>query len=1273
MLNNYFTNPARFACAIVAACALPLKAPAETLVGVTVFRELVTFDSATPGEILSTKEITGLSHQNNSESVRSIDLRPATQELYGVGNAPGGIYTLYRINAETGIASQVGGLQAVPGSLAFNFEPTSDRIRIVGDNEQNFRYNPANAALVANDGNLAYASGDPGFGTDPNVVSVSYTNSVQGASSTMLYVIDTARDVLAIQEPNSGSLTTVGPLGIDVPSFVDPASLEISPATGTAYMTLIDPAAQTSHLYTVNLGTGAATLVGEIGSNVLVRSITTQPSVTTPPEDDPLLWVAGADLARNEKPDSAKETAAINATVPEWSYGYRAVAAGSDLTLFTPEQHKNSSSGRAPNTNPGITGMDGWDPDAVVLVNAGAEPAVYNYGSGDISPVLPGQLFMHPSASNEFAVARWTAPRAASYRLVARWLDLDPNGGNGVSAHVVINGEEKFARELDNGGIVDTYTQTFELAAGSTVDFLVGSRGDLSFDSTGFNVAIREVPTVTMTDPGATLTEGENINVSVDVASNRPVTSVALTDNGQVVDRDDAAPYNLEISLPDAGVHYLEAVATDADGVVSVSNRVKVEVRNSGPSARRAAAGGSMSAKAASAGDDYFFLPQSGNWSDPNNWFRTSDGGSGVPGEFDTAYVAESVAILTEIVRVKNVFLSGKITGPFDIRLIITDEITLEAEPIPEDTVKCQLEGFTLQIEPGAKLINVTGLAYLLGIQLDNFGELVLAAPGSIDGRQSDLYNAGLVNLVTPPASGVPLQADFKDIVSPGTVALGNFHTLTGGSIVAAGGGNIVAAGGGNIVAAGGGNIISRDGAGLIGPDGASLIGPDGASLISNKPAGIVAAGGGNIVGNAGAGIVAAGAGNILVNNGGNLTGPRAASRRKSASDEIRREAAEGDSGLVLDGASLSGSLRVFGSVVNRGFVSPGSSAGGIYISGDYTQQATGTLVLDVGGAAGEPTGSDRLAINGSANLGGKLIVKTINGFTPQSGDTFSPLTYGAVSGSFETVSSNAQVNFGSNGMTMQVAGPNPPAPKALNIATRMRVETGDNVLIAGFIITGDQPKKVLVRGIGPSLPVSGALADPTLDLDGGAFFNDDWRSDQQGEIEGTTIPPSSDLESAIVATLDPGAHTAVLRGKNDGTGVGLVEVYDLESGSPVQLANISTRGQVQTGDNVMIGGFIIGGNYPAKVLLRAIGPSLTVDGALQDPTLELVDSNGSSISNDNWRATQEAEIVATTVPPTNDREAAIVATLVPGAYTAIVRGKDDTVGVALVEGYNLQ
>jgi Concanavalin A-like lectin/glucanases superfamily len=250
-----------------------------------------------------------------------------------------------------------------------------------------------------------------------------------------------------------------------------------------------------------------------------------------------------------------------------------------------------------------------------------------------------------------------------------------------------------------------------------------------------------------------------------------------------------------------------------------------------------------------------------------------------------------------------------------------------------------------------------------------------------------------------------------------------------------------------------------------------------------------------------------------------------------------------------------------------------------------------------------------------------------------------------------------------------------------LNISTRLNVQTGDNVLIGGFIITGTNPKKVIVRGIGPSLGLQGVLADPTLELhepDGTVVTNDNWRDTQEQEIIDTTIPPTNDLESAIVATLDPGAYTIILAGKNDGSGVGLVEAYDLDQAADSKLANISTRGFVETNDNVMIGGFIIGGGGGGArtIVGRAIGPSLTDTGvasALQDPTLELHDSNGALIaSNDNWRTDQEAEIIATTIPPTNDLESAIVRDLTPGAYTAIVSGVNSTTGVALVEVYAL-
>jgi hypothetical protein len=268
--------------------------------------------------------------------------------------------------------------------------------------------------------------------------------------------------------------------------------------------------------------------------------------------------------------------------------------------------------------------------------------------------------------------------------------------------------------------------------------------------------------------------------------------------------------------------------------------------------------------------------------------------------------------------------------------------------------------------------------------------------------------------------------------------------------------------------------------------------------------------------------------------------------------------------------------------------------------------------------------------------------------------------------------------------------------PIPLNIATRMRVLTGENVLIGGFIITGHEPKKVILRGVGPSLGsfgIPGVMVDPTLELHQGnatLVTNDNWkaRSDgtsQETEVEATTLAPKNDLESAIVATLDPGAYTAILVDKDNRPGVGLVEIYDLLPGADSKLANLSSRGFVDTNDNVMIGGLIIGagtGGRSANVLVRAIGPSLSsfgIAGALPDPILDLHDGNGALlVSNDNWKiasngSSQEAEIEATALPPTNDLESAIVSTLAPGNYTAIVRGKSNSSGVGVVEAYNIK
>jgi plastocyanin len=272
---------------------------------------------------------------------------------------------------------------------------------------------------------------------------------------------------------------------------------------------------------------------------------------------------------------------------------------------------------------------------------------------------------------------------------------------------------------------------------------------------------------------------------------------------------------------------------------------------------------------------------------------------------------------------------------------------------------------------------------------------------------------------------------------------------------------------------------------------------------------------------------------------------------------------------------------------------------------------------------------------------------------------------------------------------TVTVAAPTPtPSPGAtrpLNISTRLEVRTGDQVLIEGFIVSGSAPKRIVLRAIGPSLSaanISNPLPDPILELHGadGSLIttNDNWKDPAQSDIEATGFAPSDARESALVRTLDPGSYTLVMSGKGGTTGVGLFEAYDLDSTGESQLTNISTRGFVGTANDVMIGGFVLGGENGgnATVIIRALGPSLTplrVAGALADPTLELHDEQGVVIeSNDDWKATQQDVIEATGFAPPDDLDSAILKTLPPGSYTAVVAGKNGLTGVALVEVYLL-
>ncbi|PYI92061.1 MAG: hypothetical protein DME97_11475 [Verrucomicrobia bacterium] len=297
------------------------------------------------------------------------------------------------------------------------------------------------------------------------------------------------------------------------------------------------------------------------------------------------------------------------------------------------------------------------------------------------------------------------------------------------------------------------------------------------------------------------------------------------------------------------------------------------------------------------------------------------------------------------------------------------------------------------------------------------------------------------------------------------------------------------------------------------------------------------------------------------------------------------------------------------------------------------------------------------------------------------------PQVYPLVQNAFNCPGQSSEISASSpEGVSLDVIGYDliadlPDDGILANISTRLPVGTGDNILIAGFQITGGTAKQLVVRALGPSLAQFGltnVLPDPTLELhdSSGAIIatNDDWQDASNAQSIPPGLRPSNDLESAIFTTLNRGAYTAVLRGYNNSTGIALVEVYDTSIGS-TQLGNISTRGFVQTGDNVMIAGLVVA-SHNKQVVVRALGPTLTgfgINNALPDPTLSLYDGNGVLLFfNDDWKDTQENSISGTGLAPTNESESAIAGTLSPGSYTAIVRGFQNATGNALVEVYGL-
>jgi hypothetical protein len=349
-----------------------------------------------------------------------------------------------------------------------------------------------------------------------------------------------------------------------------------------------------------------------------------------------------------------------------------------------------------------------------------------------------------------------------------------------------------------------------------------------------------------------------------------------------------------------------------------------------------------------------------------------------------------------------------------------------------------------------------------------------------------------------------------------------------------------------------------------------------------------------------------------------------------------------------------------------------------------------GNLLLDIRNAQGgteTPPLDQELDASSAAGDGVSRVYNYGDAAAPAAGKT---------GGADENDSLGLVTQFGTSANPAPSPTPSPtPTPSGtvgprnlfLNSSTRAITSGGNDVMIGGFIIQGNAAKKVVVRGLGPSIsiggmPVPGTIQDPVLELhkeDGSVLAaNDDWKQTQMSDIQATGLAPNDNRESAIVISLSPGNYTAIVSNKDGTSGIALVEVYDVEQSSAGQIYNISTRAHVDTGDNVMIGGFIVGGPDSARGIVRGLGPSINVNGVpvpgtLADPTLELHDGNGALLAfNDNWKDSQQAEIEQSGLAPTDDREAAIIGSFAPGQYTVILRGKNDTTGIGLFEAYKL-
>lgn len=727
------------------------------------------------------------------------------------------------------------------------------------------------------------------------------------------------------------------------------------------------------------------------------------------------LWGAGPELSENEAGNLPAEEDGVNATSPAWSYGHRSTFLGTALTVFTPAQHQNGI---------GHSDVDGWVPNAGVLVNKGVAPAVLSLSGETTIPVLPGQIILKP-ATGAFPVVRWTAPEAGTYNIAARWVDLDNSVGNGAAAHVVVNGVEVFGElsgysetsEPTFGGLAwgnglgaAMPPQSYPLQAGDVVDFVVGPSGDSAGDLTAFNAVVCRAPSVTISAP-ATITVGSPLNVTATLGAGTELLGACLRLNGEPVATDLTAPYAFVLPSLTPGEHHLQVESINTGRVLGASNVVTVTVDAAAPSPEESEGDGEI-AETSAAGDVYDCIV-SGFWDEQDIWRRRGDNAEGVPGPNDVAVLPRSVqVVLRGNVTVAKVYLEGRIRGdaPVNARQLIVNE---------HFSTHGLLADLTLTNPAGGLITNVKGAAFFENVDLVNNGRMYLTK--SLYSTDSALTSSGEFTLVNAPASGGPIRFGIGTANLQGIYEIGPGAAIAAGQLVAAGAGNLLPGFGPGLVGQDGGTLVGQDGSTLVGQDGGTLVGNDGGSLVGQDGSTLVGQDGSTLIGNDSAGLIGNDSAGLISDNAAVLVGNDGASLLQTGAAGLIS-----DNGHIFSAGTLGGSGNLVGNVSNTGATfRPGSSPGFLYVRGSYTQGPGATLFLEIGGTSLEnPREFDQLAVSGEAVLGGSLVVDTIDGYEPQEGDEVQAIYFESSSGSFASVSSNANIDFGPNGMMLSVDGP---------------------------------------------------------------------------------------------------------------------------------------------------------------------------------------------------------------------------------------------------------